>query len=84
MMRYTVFSIPELNEDSSKSGQALNEAMKAGFVRVSTTNILFFGMAGTGKTSTKHLLLGLPPPEDRNSTPLASTAEMIIMHSTNS
>ncbi len=32
-------------------------------------------MAGTGKTSTKHLLLGLPPPADRNSTPLASTAE---------
>ena len=53
--------------------------MKAGFVRVNTTNILFFGMAGTGKTSTKHLLLGLPPPVDRNSTPLASTAERICI-----
>ncbi len=53
--------------------------MKAGFVRVTTTNILFFGMAGTGKTSTKHLLLGLPPPEDRNSTPLASSAERICI-----
>ncbi|XP_064402940.1 uncharacterized protein LOC135348600 isoform X3 [Halichondria panicea] len=63
--------------ESSKSEQVLNEAMKAGFVRVNTTNILFFGMAGTGKTSTKHLLLGLPPPQDRNSTPLASTAERI-------
>ena len=62
-----------------KSEQALNEAMKAGFVRVKTTNILFFGMAGTGKTSTKHLLLGLPPLEDRNSTPLASTAEKICI-----
>ncbi|XP_064399904.1 uncharacterized protein LOC135346128 isoform X3 [Halichondria panicea] len=68
---------PALNDESSKSEQALNEAMKAGFVRVNTTNILFFGMAGTGKTSTKHLLLGLPPPVDRNSTPLASTAERI-------
>ncbi len=62
---------------SSKSEQALNEAMKEGFVRVNTTNILFFGMAGTGKTSTKHLLLGLPPPDDRNSTPLATKAERI-------
>ena len=53
--------------------------MKAGFVRVKATNILFFGMAGTGKTSTKHLLLGLPPPKDHNSTPLASTAERICI-----
>ena len=82
---YTVFQvsvcipfISALNE-SSKSEQALNEAMKAGFVRVNTTNILFFGMAGTGKTSTKHLLLGLPPPVDRNSTPLASTADRICI-----
>ncbi|XP_064387667.1 uncharacterized protein LOC135335908 isoform X2 [Halichondria panicea] len=63
--------------NSYKSEQALNEAMKFGFVRLNTTNILFFGMAGTGKTSTKHLLLGLPPPEDQNSTPLATTAEKI-------
>ncbi len=73
-----MYFIPEskaLNE-STKSEQALNEAMKAGFVRVNITNLLFFGMAGTGKTSTKHLLLGLPPPVDRNSTPLASTAEI--------
>ena len=59
--------------------RAFDEAMKAGFVRVNTTNLLFFGMAGTGKTSTKHLLLGLPPPEDRNSTPLASTAERVCI-----
>ncbi len=71
---YCVHSIPE-----SKSQQALNEAMKAGFVRVKTTNILFFGMAGTGKTSTKHLLLGLSPPTERNSTPLASTAERVCV-----
>ncbi|XP_064407321.1 uncharacterized protein LOC135352082 isoform X2 [Halichondria panicea] len=68
-----------LNDESSKSEQALNDAMKAGFVPVSITNILLFGMAGTGKTSTKHLLLGLSPPVDRNSTPLASTAERICI-----
>ena len=79
---YTVFhSISEAKavDESSKYEQALNEAMKAGFVRVNTTNILFLGMAGTGKTSTKHLLLGLPPPSDRNSTPLASTAERMCI-----
>ena len=71
--------ISALNDESSKSEQALNDAMKAGFVRVNITNILLFGMAGTGKTSTKHLLLGLSPPVDRNSTPLASTAERICI-----
>ena len=78
-VNHSVFLIPIISalNESSKSEQALNEAMKAGFVRVNTTNILFFGMAGTGKTSTKHLLLGQPPPVDRNSTPLASTAERI-------
>ena len=64
-----IISDSETLNESSKSDQALKEAMKAGFVRVNTTNILFFGMAGTGKTSAKHLLLGLPPPVDRNSTP---------------
>ena len=81
-MFHSIPIIPEskaLNDESSKSEQALNEAMKAGFVRVNITNLLFFGMAGTGKTSTKHLLLGLPPPQDRNSTPLASTAERICV-----
>ncbi len=39
---FTVFhSISESKDESSKSEQALNEAMKAGFVRVKTTNILF-------------------------------------------
>ncbi len=73
----SIISDSETLNESSKSEQALKEAMKAGFVRVNTTNILVFGMAGTGKTSTKHLLLGLPPPVDRNSTPLASPAERI-------
>ena len=53
--------------------------MKAGIVCVNTTNVLFFGMAGTGKTSTKHLLLGLDPPSDQNreSTPCAEKAERV-------
>ena len=53
--------------------------MKAGFVFVKTTNVLLFGMAGTGKTSTKHLIFGLPPPKKRNSTPLAEPAERVLI-----
>ena len=33
---------------------------------------LLVGVAGTGKTHTKHLLFGWAPPESRNSTPLAA------------
>ena len=33
---------------------------------------LLVGVAGAGKTHTKHLLLGWAPPESRNSTPLAA------------
>ncbi len=35
-------------------------------------------MASTGKTSTKNLIFGLPPPEKRNSTPLANAAERLL------
>ncbi len=62
-----------------KSEQLYSEAMKAGYVSVKTTNALLFGMAGTGKTSTKHLIFGLPPPKDRNSTPLADSAERVLI-----
>ncbi len=44
-----------------------------------TSNVLLFGMAGTGKTSTKNLIFGLPPPEKRNSTPLANAAERLLV-----
>ena len=54
------------------------EAMKKGFVTVEITSVLLFGMAGTGKTSTKHLLLGMPPPQVRNSTPTATSAERVL------
>ncbi|XP_064400489.1 uncharacterized protein LOC135346702 isoform X2 [Halichondria panicea] len=56
-----------------------NEALKVGYVSVNTSNVLLFGMAGTGKTSTKNLIFGLPPPEKRNSTPLANAAERLLV-----
>ena len=39
-------------------------------------------MAGAGKTSTKNLLLGLPPPSIRDSTPVATSAERILTNRT--
>ena len=56
-----------------------NEAMKAGYVTIKTTTVLLFGMAGTGKTTTKHLILDLPLPTKRDSTPLADARERVLI-----
>ena len=53
--------------------ELFDDAMKAGYVTVNVINALLLGMAGVGKTSVKHILLGLQPPEVRSSTPLAET-----------
>ena len=53
------------------SKSLLEEALKHGFVECRTVVCLLVGVAGAGKTHTKHLLFGWPPPESRNSTPLA-------------
>ena len=45
---------------------------------VEITNVLLYGMAGTGKTSTKHLICGWPTPEKRNSTGLAEGTRVEI------
>ena len=50
----------------------LEEALKHGFVKSRTVVCLLVGVAGAGKTHTKHLLFGWTPPEFRNSTPLAA------------
>ena len=55
-----------------KSSQSLLEkALRRGFVEPRTVLCLLTGVAGSGKTHTKHLLFGKNPPEDRTSTPLA-------------
>ena len=45
-------------------------AMKAGYVSVSNTSVMIAGPAGVGKTTLKHIIFRLPPPEVRNSTNL--------------
>ena len=49
----------------------LEEALKYGFVTCRTVVCLLVGVAGAGKTHTKHLLFRWAPPECRNSTPVA-------------
>ena len=48
--------------------------MKDGVTRVFIIKVLIIGAPGSGKTSLRYLLLDLPPPPKRNSTPLASRA----------
>ena len=55
-----------------KSKSLLEEALKHGFVECRTVVCLLVGVAGAGKTHTKHLLFGWDPPEFRNSTSLAA------------
>ena len=54
-----------------KSKSLLEEALKHGFEECRTVVCLLVGVAGAGKTHSKHLLFGWTPPEFRNSTPLA-------------
>ena len=48
--------------------------MKQGYVEARITILLLIGAAGSGKTHFKQLILGLPPPEIRESTPLAEAS----------
>ena len=54
-----------------KSKSLLEEALKHGSVESRTVVCLLVGVAGAGKTHTKHLLFRWDPPKSRNSTPLA-------------
>ena len=54
-----------------KSKSLLEKALKHGYQECRTVVCLLVGVAGAGKTHTKHLLFRWAPPESRNSTPLA-------------
>ena len=52
------------------SKQIYEQEMKLGHILLDLDKVLMFGIAGSGKTSTLAVLLGLAPPDIRCSTPL--------------
>ena len=54
----------------TESKRLFNEAMKQGHVLLHTNTLMLMGVAGSGKTSVKDLLLDKPPKEERHSTPV--------------
>ena len=58
--------------DIFNTGRRLfDQAMKNGFVESLSIKVIYFGTAGAGKTCSKAVLLGLPPPINRVSTAMA-------------
>ena len=49
----------------------MDEALEEGHIKTGLDVLLFIGAAGSGKSHYKHLCLGLPPPEVRDSTGLS-------------
>ena len=66
------------DEDFMDANQAVQRAMRDGVTRVFIVKVLIIGAPGSGKTSLRYLLLGLPPPDKRTSTPLATRAVRAI------
>ena len=56
--------------DEEEQKRLLNEALEDGHIATGLDVLLFIGAAGSGKSHYKHLCLGLPPPEVRDSTGL--------------
>ena len=56
--------------DEEKQKKLLDEALEDGHIKTGLDVLLFIGAAGSGKSHYKHLCLGLPPPEVRDSTGL--------------
>ena len=65
------------------SKSLLEEALKYGFVECRKVVCLLVGVAGAGKTHTKHLLFRWTPPESRNSTPIAERPVRAVRVSAN-
>ena len=61
--------VEKMEEEEQK--QLLNKALEEGHIKTGLDVLLFIGAAGSGKSHYKHLCLGLPPPEVRDSTGLS-------------
>ena len=56
---------------SAENHRQFEEAMKHGHIKAAISKLLMYGAAGSGKTSTKEMVVGNPPPAERTSTLLA-------------
>ena len=56
---------------TAENRRQFTKAMQRGHVRAWLYKLLMYGAAGSGKTSTKEMIVGNPPAEYRESTPLA-------------
>lgn len=64
--------------DALSYTKAVQRAMREGVTEVIIIKALIIGPPGTGKTGIRYLLLGLPPPPKRTSTPIATRAARAI------
>ena len=70
----SLFVFSFLNLDGEAAKKLLEEAMEKGYVESRAIVLLLIGAAGAGKSHFMHLILGLPLPAIRESTPLAEAA----------
>ena len=68
------FLLDKTNKYDSDAKKLFHDAMKKGYVTSQSVVILLVGIAGSGKSSFKHVALNLPLQDQRVSTPLAEAA----------
>ena len=73
-----LFSIIIDNKEAVTYTKLVQRAMREGSTKVLIVKALIIGPPGVGKTGIRYLLLGLPPPPRRTSTPLATRATRAI------
>ena len=66
------------NPGSYIGRQLFDQAMKEGYVESLNIKVIFFGTAGAGKTCSKAVILGLPPPVNRVSTAMAERPVRVV------
>ena len=73
----------EIKSRLAMSKSLLEESLKDGFVECRKVVCLLVGVAGAGKTHTKHLLFRWTPPGSRNSTPISERPVRAVRVSAN-